>query len=75
VRVTATVTAEKGHGLIRIQRAHLEGVVEGLSGVDASALDEIARATEEACTISAVLRATASVTVSLRVAGAEDEWR
>ncbi|HEX2080934.1 MAG TPA: OsmC family peroxiredoxin [Longimicrobium sp.] len=66
VRVTATVTADKGSGRIRIQAAHLDGVVHGLAGVDAAALDEIARAAEEACTISAVLRATVPVTVRVR---------
>lgn len=66
VRVTATVTADKGGGRIRIQSAHLEGVVQGLEGVDAAALDEIARAAEEACTISAVLRVTVPVSVRIR---------
>jgi osmotically inducible protein OsmC len=68
VRVTATITADKGGGQIRIQSAHLEGVVEGLSGVDPAAIDEIARAAEEACTISALLRVT--IPVSVRVVAA-----
>jgi lipoyl-dependent peroxiredoxin len=66
VRVTATVTAGKGGGLIRIQSAHLDGVVHGLAGAGPAALDEIARAAEEACTISAVLRPTVPVTVRVR---------
>jgi osmotically inducible protein OsmC len=66
VRVTATVTAEKGGGRIRIEAAHLEAVVDGLAGVAPDALDEIARAAEEACTVSVVLRPTARVTVSVR---------
>ena len=66
VRVTATVTAEKGGGRIRIDAAHLEGVVEGLSGVGPAALAEVAREAEEACTISAVLRPTVRVTVRVR---------
>lgn len=65
LRVTATVTADKGGGRIRLQAAHLDAFVEGLEGVDAAALDEIARAAEDACTISALLRATVPVTVSV----------
>ena len=65
VRVTATVTAEKGAGRIRIEAAHLQAAVEGLAGVDPAALEEIARAAEEACTISAVLRPTVRVTVGV----------
>jgi lipoyl-dependent peroxiredoxin len=66
VRVTATLTAEKGGGRIRVVAAHLEGVVEGLAGVESDALGEVARAAEEACTISALLRPTVAVTVSVR---------
>jgi osmotically inducible protein OsmC len=66
IRVTATVTAEKGSGRIRIEAAHLEAVVEGLAGVEPGALDEIARAAEEACTISAALRPAVRVTASAR---------
>jgi uncharacterized OsmC-like protein len=40
--------------------------VIGLTGVAADALAEIARAAEEACTISAVLRATVPITVAVR---------
>jgi osmotically inducible protein OsmC len=66
LRVTATVTAEKAGGVIRVSAAHLEGEVEGLSGVGDEALQEVARAAEAACTISALLRATAPVTVAVR---------
>src|SRR5687768_2873576 len=66
VRVTSTITAEKGGGMIRLRGAHLESVVDGLQGVDADALEEIARAAEDACTISVMLRATVPVTVSVR---------
>ena len=68
VRVTATVTADKGGGRIRLRAAHVEGVVEGLAGLDAAALEEVGRAAEEACTISAALRASVPVTVSVRTA-------
>ena len=66
ILVTATVRAEKAGGRIRLAGADVEGVVEGLRGVDPAALDEIARAAEEACTISTVLRATVPVTVRVR---------
>lgn len=66
ITVTATVHADKGGGAIRIQRAHLEARVIGLAGVAADALAEIARAAEEACTISTVLRATVPITVAVR---------
>ena len=62
VTVTATVTAEKGAGGIRIRSSHLRGVVEGLEGVDVDALQEIARATEEGCTISNAIRESVAIT-------------
>ncbi|MDQ4044024.1 MAG: hypothetical protein M3173_01045, partial [Chloroflexota bacterium] len=61
---------EKGGGRIRLAAAHLEGVVEGLVGVEPAALDEVAHAAEEACTISIVLRPTIRVTVNVRSASA-----
>ena len=67
LRVTATVSAEKGGGRIRIRGAHLDATVRGLTGVESSGLDEIAAAAEQACTISALLRASVPVTVSVRV--------
>jgi len=68
IRVTSTITAEKGGGRIRLTGAHLDGVVEGLAGVEIVALLEAAHAAEEACTISALLRATAPVTVAVELA-------
>jgi organic hydroperoxide reductase OsmC/OhrA len=64
--VTATVTAEKGGGLIRIVGSQLDAVVEGLAGVDAGMLEDIARAAEQACTISALLRASVPVVAKVR---------
>ena len=66
LQVTSTVTAEKGKGRIELRQVHLEGEVSGLTGVSHAELDEIARAAEEACTISVLLRATVPVTVSVR---------
>ena len=64
LRVMATITADKGGGRIGIRSAHLDAVVEGLEGVDAAELDEIAREAEVDCTISVLLRATVPITVS-----------
>jgi lipoyl-dependent peroxiredoxin len=65
VAVTATVTAQKGPDGIRIQSSSLSGVVDGLEGIDAARLHEIAQETEARCTISVALRA--SVKVSSQV--------
>ena len=60
--VTATLTAEKGPQGIRIRASHLSGVVDGLEGIDRNALQEIARETEERCTISVALRGNVAIT-------------
>jgi osmotically inducible protein OsmC len=73
LRVRSMITTIKDRGLIRLESAHLDALVEDLEGVEASALDDIARATEQACTISAILRATVPVTVSIRLATSLDE--
>lgn len=75
VLVTATITAEKGAKGIRVRGSHLEGVVEGLAGVDAEALEEIGRAAEEGCTISILLRPTVLITVTVRTAIASAHLR
>jgi lipoyl-dependent peroxiredoxin len=64
ITTTATLTADKGGGRIRIVAANLEAVVEGLSGFDQVGLDAAAQAAEEACTISTVLRATVPISVT-----------
>ena len=66
VRVTATITAEKDGGAIRLRSSHLEGEVEGLAGLSPELLPEIARAAEEGCTISAAIRAAVAMTVEVR---------
>lgn len=66
VHVTATVTAEKGARGIRVLSAHLEGIVEGLAGIDPRALPEIGQAAEEGCTISAAIRGTVAISVDVR---------
>ncbi len=68
MRVTSTVTADKGGGEIRVIGAELDGVIVGLAGVDLGFLDEITRQAEQACTSSALLRKSVPVTVNVRVA-------
>lgn len=67
VTVRATITAEKGASGIRVLASHLHGVVDGLEGIEAAQLREIARATEEGCTLSNAIRA------SYEVAAADGE--
>jgi lipoyl-dependent peroxiredoxin len=62
VSVTATITAEKGAGAIRILSSHLHGVVEGLEGIDPAELPGIARTAEEGCTISNAIRGIVAIT-------------
>jgi osmotically inducible protein OsmC len=65
VSVTATITADKGAGVIRLVSSHLEGAVEGLEGIDAAALREVAKAAEDACTISNAIRSAVPVTLNI----------
>ena len=64
--VTATLTADKGGGMIRLQSSHLAAVVEGLRGIEASALHDIALEAERPCTISTILRTAVAITVAVR---------
>jgi osmotically inducible protein OsmC len=66
VSVTATVTAEKGPQGIRLQSSHLTGVVDGLEGIDEATLQDLARETEERCTISLAIRAAVAVSSEVR---------
>jgi len=68
VRVTATITADKGPGGIRIRSSHLRAVVEGLEGIDSRQLQEIAEATEQGCTISIAIRDAVAITVEVEAA-------
>ena len=65
ISVTATLTAEKGGGAIRITSSSLQGRVEGLTGIDVEILPEIARAAEAACTISAVIRPSVAIALDI----------
>jgi osmotically inducible protein OsmC len=63
VRVTATVTADKSDAGIKIQSSHLTAIVEGLEGIDAAKLQQIASVAEQGCPISNALRGSVAITV------------
>ena len=65
IRMTATLTAEKGAQSIRVRRSHLHGVVEGLTGVDPALLPELGREAEQGCTISNAIRGTVGITIAI----------
>lgn len=62
VTVTATITAEKGPGGIRIQSSHLQGEIEGLEAIDSTQLQQIAQDTRDRCTISIALEGSVAIT-------------
>jgi lipoyl-dependent peroxiredoxin len=67
ISVTATVTAEKGPHGIRLQSSHLTVIVEGMDGIDDSQLQQLARETEERCTIPLAIRAAVKVSSEVRI--------
>ncbi|HEX6053157.1 MAG TPA: OsmC family peroxiredoxin [Gemmatimonadaceae bacterium] len=56
IRMTATITAEKGPEGIRVRRSHLVVAVEGLQGIDPARLPELGATVERECTISSAIR-------------------
>lgn len=68
VRVTATVTADKGETGIKVVSSHLDARVEGLEGIDRGKLDEVARMAEQRCPISNAIRGNVNITVAARAA-------
>jgi lipoyl-dependent peroxiredoxin len=66
-RVTATVTADKGDAGIKLVSSHLELVVSGLEGLEASGLAAVAQQAEDGCPISGALRNNLEITVDARV--------
>lgn len=63
VRVTATVTADKGDAGIKVVSSHLKAAVEGLEGIEASALGELATGAEKGCPISNAIRGNVAISV------------
>ncbi len=63
VKVTCTVTADKGDAGIKITTSKLEVVAEGLVGMDAAVFDAMAKAAEGKCPVSAALRGSVNIEV------------
>ena len=63
VRVTATVTADKGDAGIKVVSSNLKAVVEGLEGIDPKGLSELAKNAEKGCPISNAIRGTVAISV------------
>lgn len=63
VRVTATVTADKGDAGIKVVSSNLNATVEGLEGIDTAKLSELATGAEKGCPISNAIRGNVNVSV------------
>lgn len=68
VRVTATVTADKGDAGIKVVSSNLKAVVEGLEGIDPQGLSELATNAEKGCPISNAIRGTVAISVNASAA-------
>lgn len=66
VSVTATVTADKGDSGIKVVSSALSAVVDGLEGIEAGKLQELATGAEKGCPISNALRGTVAISVEAR---------
>ena len=67
LRVTTTVTADKGEAGIKIVSSHIKAHAEGLEGVDATKFEEIAKTAEQRCPISNAIRGNVNITVESQV--------
>jgi osmotically inducible protein OsmC len=63
VRVTATVTGDKGDAGLKVVSSHLKAVVEGLEGIDRNKIQELATGAEKGCPISNAIRGSVAITV------------
>ena len=68
VRVTATVTADKGDAGIKVVSSNLKAVVDGLEGIDPAGLSELAKNAEKGCPISNAIRGTVTISVDASAA-------
>src|SRR5262245_34857322 len=66
-RVTATVSADRGDGGIKLTTSNLKVVAEGLQGIDKSQFAEVAREAESRCPISNALRNNLKIDVETEV--------
>lgn len=67
LRVTATVTADKGDAGIKIVSSHLKAAAEGLEGIDRAKFEEVARTAEQRCPISNAIRGSVNISVEASV--------
>lgn len=67
IKVTATVTADKSDAGLKVVSSTLDATVQGLEGIDASKLQELATGAEKGCPISNALRGSVEITVNARV--------
>jgi osmotically inducible protein OsmC len=63
VSVTATITADKSDAGIKVTASHLKATVEGLQGIERSAIQELATNAEKGCPISNALRGSVAISV------------
>jgi osmotically inducible protein OsmC len=63
IRVTATVTADKSDAGIKVTSSHLKATVEGLQGIEKSAIQQLASNAEKGCPISNAIRGSVAITV------------
>ncbi|MGE0444471.1 MAG: OsmC family peroxiredoxin [Vicinamibacterales bacterium] len=68
VRVTATVTADKGDAGIKVVSSALKATVEGLEGIEKGKIQELAAGAEKGCPISNALRGSLQITVDATAA-------
>ena len=66
VRVTATVSADKGDAGIKVMSSNLAATVEGLEGIDKAKLQELATGAEKGCPISNAIRGTVAISVDAK---------
>jgi osmotically inducible protein OsmC len=66
VRVTSTVTADRGDAGIKVVSSQLDATVEGLEGIDAGTIDDLAKGAEKGCPISNAIRGSVSITVNAK---------
>jgi osmotically inducible protein OsmC len=63
IRVSAVVTADKNEAGIKVASSHLKATVEGLEGIEASKLQDLATGAEKGCPISSAIRGSVAITV------------
>jgi osmotically inducible protein OsmC len=66
-QITCKVTADKGEAGIKITTSALSLVAEGVTGMDAEAFQEVAKAAEQGCPVSNAYRGSMKVTLETTV--------